>query len=122
MPASDSEDDRSSSSSDESSTQVEPIAKKSRVEEEDGGSIASAVPAAALHLPSASRYEKSFSHVDVVTKALFTATDFLLTSDRLGQIKFWKVIVILYAVCFSHAESYLENCKRSRIYQKISGA
>jgi peptidylprolyl isomerase domain and WD repeat-containing protein 1 len=41
-------------------------------------------------LPSASQYERSYSHPDVVTRLVLTALDFLVTGDCSGNIRFWK--------------------------------
>lgn len=42
-------------------------------------------------LPSASMYERSFMHRDVVTHAVFAPShDFFVTASRDGHIKFWK--------------------------------
>lgn len=41
-------------------------------------------------LPTQPRYEKSFSHPDVVSHVLVTKTDFVITASVDGHIKFWK--------------------------------
>ena len=43
-------------------------------------------------LPSATMYEKSYMHRDLVTHSLFTScgTDFLVTASADGHVKFWK--------------------------------
>ncbi|KMS93338.1 hypothetical protein BVRB_032490, partial [Beta vulgaris subsp. vulgaris] len=90
MSASDDDSDERSLSSASEEQGQSPVAKRARIddehEENDVRQEASALPLSAQRLPAASRYEKSFSHVDVVTKALFTQNDFLVTADKLGQI------------------------------------
>ena len=41
-------------------------------------------------LPDQEMYEKSYMHRDVVTHLVVTATDFIVTASRDGQLKFWK--------------------------------
>eukprot|EP00001_Collodictyon_triciliatum_P158478 27806_2 len=41
-------------------------------------------------LPSASMYERSFMHRDVLTHAVVTRKDFVVTVSTDGQLKFWK--------------------------------
>ena len=41
-------------------------------------------------LPDAEMYEKSYMHRDAVTHLVVTASDFLVTASRDGQLKFWK--------------------------------
>ncbi len=41
-------------------------------------------------LPSASMYERSFMHRDVLTHAVVTRKDFVITVSADGQLKFWK--------------------------------
>jgi peptidylprolyl isomerase domain and WD repeat-containing protein 1 len=38
----------------------------------------------------ASTYEKSYSHPGTVTRIIVTPTQFIITADSLGHIKFWK--------------------------------
>lgn len=42
------------------------------------------------NLPSASSYEKSYMHRDVITHVVATSTDFLITASCDGHVKFWK--------------------------------
>ncbi|XP_072920628.1 peptidylprolyl isomerase domain and WD repeat-containing protein 1 isoform X1 [Hemitrygon akajei] len=42
------------------------------------------------NLPSASMYERSYMHRDVITHIVCTRTDFLITASQDGHIKFWK--------------------------------
>ncbi|KAK6050456.1 peptidyl-prolyl cis-trans isomerase, cyclophilin-type, partial [Cooperia oncophora] len=41
-------------------------------------------------IPSASQYEKSFMHRDVITHVIATETDFIITASCDGHLKFWK--------------------------------
>ena len=41
-------------------------------------------------LPSGEMYEKSYMHRDWVTHLVVTASDFVVTASRDGQLKFWK--------------------------------
>ncbi|CAJ0960284.1 unnamed protein product, partial [Mesorhabditis belari] len=41
-------------------------------------------------ISSASQYEKSFMHRDVITHAIATQTDFIITASIDGHLKFWK--------------------------------
>eukprot|EP00002_Diphylleia_rotans_P015694 TRINITY_DN303_c0_g4_i3.p1 TRINITY_DN303_c0_g4~~TRINITY_DN303_c0_g4_i3.p1 ORF type:complete len:126 (-),score=34.16 TRINITY_DN303_c0_g4_i3:107-484(-) len=41
-------------------------------------------------LPSATMYEKSYMHRDIVSHVAVTATDFIITGSIDGQVKFWK--------------------------------
>ncbi|VDK67293.1 unnamed protein product, partial [Cylicostephanus goldi] len=41
-------------------------------------------------IPSASQYEKSFMHRDIITHVLATETDFIITASIDGHLKFWK--------------------------------
>lgn len=62
------------------------------------GASSSAQPSAAqlasrsalAALPCAEMYEKSFMHRDHVTHIVCTASDFIITGSRDGQVKFWK--------------------------------
>ncbi|XP_043919297.1 peptidylprolyl isomerase domain and WD repeat-containing protein 1 [Protopterus annectens] len=42
------------------------------------------------NLPSASMYERSYMHRDVITHLAFTKADFLITASQDGHVKFWK--------------------------------
>lgn len=42
------------------------------------------------NLPSASMYERSYMHRDVITHLAFAKTDFLITASQDGHVKFWK--------------------------------
>ncbi|XGW11843.1 hypothetical protein V3C99_012929 [Haemonchus contortus] len=41
-------------------------------------------------IPSASQYEKSFMHRDIITDVIATETDFIITASCDGHLKFWK--------------------------------
>uniref|UniRef100_A0A158P6J7 peptidylprolyl isomerase n=1 Tax=Angiostrongylus cantonensis TaxID=6313 RepID=A0A158P6J7_ANGCA len=41
-------------------------------------------------IPSATQYEKSFMHRDVITHVIATETDFIITASADGHLKFWK--------------------------------
>lgn len=41
-------------------------------------------------LPNSEMYERSFMHRDHVTHVIVTASDFVVTGSRDGQVKFWK--------------------------------
>ncbi|VDM56400.1 unnamed protein product [Angiostrongylus costaricensis] len=41
-------------------------------------------------IPSATQYEKSFMHRDVITHVISTETDFIITASVDGHLKFWK--------------------------------
>ncbi|KJH47928.1 peptidyl-prolyl cis-trans isomerase, cyclophilin-type [Dictyocaulus viviparus] len=41
-------------------------------------------------IPSATQYEKSFMHRDVITHVIATETDFIITASSDGHLKFWK--------------------------------
>ncbi|KAB1280928.1 Peptidylprolyl isomerase domain and WD repeat-containing protein 1 [Camelus dromedarius] len=44
------------------------------------------------NLPSASMYERSYMHRDVITHVVCTKTDFIITASHDGHVKFWKKI------------------------------
>ncbi|XP_050185783.1 peptidylprolyl isomerase domain and WD repeat-containing protein 1 [Myiozetetes cayanensis] len=44
------------------------------------------------NLPSASMYERSYMHRDVITHVACTKTDFIITASHDGHVKFWKKI------------------------------
>ncbi|VDL80938.1 unnamed protein product [Nippostrongylus brasiliensis] len=41
-------------------------------------------------IPSATQYEKSFMHRDIITHVIATETDFIITASCDGHLKFWK--------------------------------
>lgn len=51
---------------------------------------AAAARRALTELPCSEMYEKSYMHRDWVTHVVTTASDFLITASRDGQLKFWK--------------------------------
>nr|XP_005301043.1 peptidylprolyl isomerase domain and WD repeat-containing protein 1 isoform X2 [Chrysemys picta bellii] len=44
------------------------------------------------NLPSASMYERSYMHRDVITHVVCTKTDFIITASHDGHVKFWKKV------------------------------
>uniref|UniRef100_A0A8C5LZ60 peptidylprolyl isomerase n=1 Tax=Leptobrachium leishanense TaxID=445787 RepID=A0A8C5LZ60_9ANUR len=44
------------------------------------------------NLPSASMYERSYMHRDVITHIVCTKTDFIITASHDGHVKFWKKV------------------------------
>uniref|UniRef100_A0A8C1KRW6 peptidylprolyl isomerase n=1 Tax=Cyprinus carpio TaxID=7962 RepID=A0A8C1KRW6_CYPCA len=42
------------------------------------------------NLPSASMYERSYMHRDVITHIVCSKTDFIITASQDGHVKFWK--------------------------------
>uniref|UniRef100_A0A7M4FIJ0 peptidylprolyl isomerase n=1 Tax=Crocodylus porosus TaxID=8502 RepID=A0A7M4FIJ0_CROPO len=44
------------------------------------------------NLPSASMYERSYMHRDVITHVACTKTDFVITASHDGHVKFWKKV------------------------------
>ncbi|NXA32365.1 PPWD1 protein, partial [Eudromia elegans] len=44
------------------------------------------------NLPSASMYERSYMHRDVITHVACSKTDFIITASHDGHVKFWKKI------------------------------
>ena len=77
--------------------------KRSREDEpetEAGSTSASSAPAPSRQvvdarmalggLPSTEMYEQSFMHRDNITHIVVTASDFVITASKDGQVKFWK--------------------------------
>ncbi|KAK9408511.1 Peptidylprolyl isomerase domain and WD repeat-containing protein 1 [Crotalus adamanteus] len=44
------------------------------------------------NLPSASMYERSYMHRDVITHVVCSKTDFIITASHDGHVKFWKKV------------------------------
>uniref|UniRef100_UPI00358DE951 peptidylprolyl isomerase domain and WD repeat-containing protein 1-like n=1 Tax=Myxine glutinosa TaxID=7769 RepID=UPI00358DE951 len=42
------------------------------------------------NLPSATMYEHSYMHRDIITHVVITKTDFIITASQDGHVKFWK--------------------------------
>ncbi|GMT14998.1 hypothetical protein PFISCL1PPCAC_6295 [Pristionchus fissidentatus] len=64
-------------------------------------------------IPSASQYEKSFMHRDVITHVMATQTDFIITASSDGHLKFWKkkysegVEFVKHFRCHLHAFAHI---------------